>query len=140
MKSVICHTPFVYVSILSYILGDNPRFWRHERKIVLKPGPYTTNSLCTRTAWLIHCVEIGKSHALNTLDDVNDLNHTVPTFTNFVLSASCVVNLFAGTQYIHSLTLTSENETYFDRQEVNFPSICILDTYHCKKFIIFYSP
>jgi hypothetical protein len=28
------------VSILCYILGETPRFWRQERKTVLKPGAY----------------------------------------------------------------------------------------------------
>ena len=42
---------------------------------------------------------VGKPHTLNSLGDVNELNDTVPMFTNFVLSASCVVNSFADAHF-----------------------------------------
>ena len=116
-------------SVIPQLFGTIKRTLYRERQIPCVPE----HGWCT-------VLTVCKSHTWNSLGDKSELNHTVPTLTNSILSASCVVNLFTDTQYTHSLKLTLQNKTYFDRQAVTFPSLCFLDTHHRNKFIIIYGP
>ena len=129
---LLLHTPFGYVSNLSYILGDTQCFLRHKRKTVSETRPYTE-----RDKFLEYLSNKGDAtcwqwevpHEKHFRWHIRIQSPSTKTCKLITVRQLCCTSIPWHSHF--------KSQPTSDKRAVTFPSLCILGTHHSNNYIVF---